>query len=106
MHPEYHTDTCSKQYDQLLLRDSGQVTIASIVYLAKENGVIIKRQKRQLTDFELRLVLQNFRTEVYRKENIFAYEVFNNKSLEALVNQRPKNYSELKGVYGFNEGKG
>jgi len=105
MHPEYKADTCSKLYDQLLLRDSGQVTIASIVYLAKENGVIIKRQKRQLTDFELRLALQNFRTEVYRKENIFAYEVFNNKSLEALVNQRPKNPSELKTVYGFNQEK-
>jgi hypothetical protein len=104
-HPEYQVDICSELYDQLMVRNTGQVSIGSLVYLAKEKGIIIKKVKKQLSEFELRLALQDYRTKVYKNEDIFAYEVFNNKALEALVKIKPQSSQELLQISGFNEAK-
>ncbi|MFQ9922890.1 MAG: HRDC domain-containing protein [Beduini sp.] len=73
-------------------------------YLKKYNPYIIEEPERLDKD-TLYQKLKEFRYETAKAENIAAYIVFNNKTLDALIEKHPTTLEEIKETPGFGEVK-
>lgn len=73
--------------------------------VVKEKDIEIKVEENLDKKEEIYENLKNLRLQISRKENIAAFRVFNNKSLDDLVLRLPKNKDELMKVFGFSSVK-
>lgn len=69
-------------------------------YCIEEDEEELIRQKQEI-DEKIRNQLKSYRFEISSKENIKPYFVFNNDTMEALIEAKPKCIDELKNIKGF-----
>ncbi|WP_041140056.1 HRDC domain-containing protein [Beduini massiliensis] len=108
MKSEYHASKISPASDKATRQWAESFLACSKVntadYLKKYNEYIIEVPK-QLDKSILYEQLKTFRYETAKAENIAAYIVFNNKTLDALIEKYPTTLEELKETPGFKDVK-
>ncbi len=96
---------CLKQYNKELNIDyktkyslENQVNIKKMII--KKEGQINETIKSK-TDDDIRNDLKKYRLLKSKEENIKAYMVFNNETMDELITNKPKNVKELEDIKGF-----
>lgn len=118
-HPEYNPKECDKQYTQLNRRNTGSISLGTLVYLAKQNNIelsyssdvqanteAISAPKPVLKEFNpdglsLYDLLRRRRAKLAKSNNVPAYLIFKDATLEEMVKLLPETqeeFAKLKGV--------
>lgn len=112
VYPEYNQNEIDKVYSRCLKRNDGRVTVGTLIYHSKINGVdlselyeskrhSIQKPKAKAEKINLYDVLKEWR---YRKSKEIrkpAFTIFSNKVLKELVEAKPANEKELLNISGF-----
>lgn len=107
--PTYNFKKADDQYTKLLQSDGRGVTIATLVFVARQHGISTHpiEQKATIpaqthpTNERLEKELKALRLEIANNNNIPAYYVFYNSVLMDLIKFRPKNMEELETIKGL-----
>lgn len=112
----YRPRECDKQYTSLLSRNNGSITLGTLIYIARINGieVVFPSQKTQpqshptQPNFEmgktaLYEILKRKRWELANNTGRPAYTIFTNKTIDDLVDKMPKTQEEFLNIYGISQ---
>jgi superfamily II DNA helicase RecQ len=114
----YKLQDCDRQFTHLLTRNNGSITLGTLIYIARLNGIEVvfpsqKNEKSNLSNGKtieassatLYEVLKRKRLKLANKTGKPAYTVFTNKTLEELVEKRPTFESEFLKIFGISQKK-
>ena len=114
----YNTNTCDKQYSNLLKRNNGAISLGTLIHIARSSGIAVvfphnkQNSPKELLDknvtedkISLYEVLKNKRLMLAKEIGKPAFTIFSNKTIDALVAQMPKSEPELLNIYGISQKK-
>lgn len=114
----YNSNTCEKQYSNLLKRNNGAISLGTLIHIARSYGIAIdfpKNKQRmskvaatknaQIDKTALYNDLKNKRLLLSKETGKPAFTIFTNKTIDALVAQMPKSNAELLHVFGISQKK-
>ncbi|WP_084647696.1 HRDC domain-containing protein [Gelidibacter mesophilus] len=112
----YRAHDCDRQFTNLHTRNNGSITLGTLIYIARLNGiaVIFPSQKDKKTTLSisnhpeshkpnLYEALKSKRLELANKTKSPAYTIFTNKTLDDLVEKMPKTEIEFLSIYGISQ---
>lgn len=112
----YRPNDCDKQFTNLLVRNNCSITLGTLIYIARANGiqVIFPSQKDkkptlsisnnlEINKTVLYEALKSKRLELANKAGNPAYTIFTNKTLGDLVEKMPKTEDEFLDIYGISQ---
>ncbi|MBA6152401.1 HRDC domain-containing protein [Gelidibacter maritimus] len=112
----YRPRDCDKQFTNLLIRNNRAITLGTLIYIARMNGVevIFPSQKDKKPTLSastksgynksaLSEAIKRKRLELANKAGNPAYTIFSNKTLDELVERMPKTEVEFLDIYGISQ---
>src|SRR5690606_568356 len=112
----YRPQECDKQFTNLLIRNNGSITLGTLIYIARLNGIDVvfpsqKDKKPALSistnsdvhKASLYEALKSKRLELAKKTGSPAYTIFTNKTLDDLVEKMPKSEAEFLNINGISQ---
>ncbi len=111
-YPNYTFEETETKYAQLLSYGGSGTTLGTLVYFAKQHGVIpgnilVKTPVKpiRIDKEKLKKQLKKLRYELARKEDTPAFFIFYNSTLDELLERQPKTLNELQNISGFGKYK-
>lgn len=112
----YRPNNCDKQFTSLLIRNNGSITLGTLIYIARLNGidVVFPSQKdkkpalsisniSEVNKASLYEALKSKRLELANKTGSPAFTIFTNKTLDELVEKMPKTEVDFLDIYGISQ---
>lgn len=112
----YRAHDCDRQFTSLHARNNGSITLGTLIYIARLNGieVVFPSQKAKRNELSksvssevntsaLYKALKSKRSELANKTGSPAYTIFSNKTLDELVEKMPKTEFEFLDIYGISQ---
>lgn len=112
----YRVHDCDRQFTSLHARNNGSITLGTLIYIARLNGieVVFPSQKAKRNELSksvssevntsaLYKALKSKRSELANKTGSPAYTIFSNKTLDELVEKMPKTEFEFLDIYGISQ---
>ena len=114
----YRPNDCDKKFTHLYKMNNGAITLGTLIYIARDNGIEVTFPSQKDKTSILTLLntskvdtlllyesLRNKRLELAKKIGRPAFTVFTNKTLDDIIEKMPKTEVELLKVYGISKNK-
>lgn len=114
VYPEYKPNELDKVYSGILKKNDGRITIGTLIYHAKENGINLSElyedkkivsSKSISSKVELYDIIKEWRYKKSKEIGKPAFTVFSNKVLDQLVKLKPSNEKQLLKINGLGKMK-
>lgn len=112
----YRPNDCDRQFTNLLIRNNNSITLGTLIYIARLNGIDVVFPARkghksspslstnsEIDKSALYEALKTKRLELANETGSPAYTIFSNKTLDELVEKMPKTEVEFLDIYGISQ---